>query len=170
MGISQMKKFYPRAFLVPRYTVVPERNAILEILGNEEFDPTKVLLLETDAGLENYNFKPSTSGDAQIIYFSPDRIDIATRAETDSLLFVSEIFFPGWRVFIDGIEDRIYRANFIFRSVPLRTGEHRVSFVYDPLSFRLGKYISISSLALCICLLVAGGIASSMRRAVRDEQ
>ncbi|MCX6353993.1 MAG: YfhO family protein [Candidatus Aureabacteria bacterium] len=166
MGISQMKKIYPRAFLVPRYTVVPERNAILEILGNEEFDPTKVILLETDAGLENYNFMPSTGGEAQVIYFAPDRIDIATRAETDSLLFVSEIFFPGWRVFIDGIEGRIYRANFIFRSVPLRRGEHRVSFIYDPLSFRVGKYISISSLALCLCLLTWG----MRRRSQRDAQ
>lgn len=163
MGVSLRRHFYPRAFLIPRFAVIPERSRILEILGDEEFDPAATVLLETGAGLEGFRFSAATRGDARVEHFSPDRIDVVTRADGDSFLFVSEIFFPGWKVSIDGAGGTIYRAHYLFRSVPLKKGEHRVSFIYDPLSFRAGKYISVGSLALAVFLLLYNLFPSSRR-------
>ncbi|MCX6357768.1 MAG: YfhO family protein [Candidatus Aureabacteria bacterium] len=163
MGVSLRKNFYPRAFLVPQCAVVTDRTKILEILGDEEFDPTASILLETGSGLENFRFSPATRGDARVAHFAPDHIEIVTRADGDSFLFLSEIFFPGWKVYVDGVEGAIYRGNYLFRSVPLRAGGHRVSFIYDPLSFRAGKYISIAAVGLCILFLAWGFRSESWR-------
>ena len=51
---------------------------------------------------------------------------------------LADVNFPGWTVSVDGLEQPLLRANRIFRAVRLAPGEHRVSFEYKPLSFRLG--------------------------------
>jgi len=153
VGIRDMKNYYPRAFIVPRYLVLPERKQILVRLGDENFDPQQIILLESDIGLLDYSFSSATKGRVSVVSFSPDRIDIKTESNGDVMLFLSEIYYPGWKVYVDGIEGKIYRANYIFRSVPLRAGKHSVSFVYDPLSFKIGKYISLFSLVLCLGLV-----------------
>ncbi len=153
MGIKDMKNYYPRAFIVPGYSVLSDRKQILVRLGDENFNPQETILLESDVGLSDYSFSPATKGTAQVKSFSPDRIDIKTESNGDAILFLSEIYYPGWKVFIDGAPGKIYRANYMFRAIPLKAGEHSVGFVYDPLSFKIGKYISLFSLMLCFGML-----------------
>ncbi|MDD5557922.1 MAG: YfhO family protein [bacterium] len=164
MRVSRREHFYPRAFIIPRHAVMPERSRILEMLADEAFDPAATVMLETDAGLEGFEFSAGTRGSARVERFSRDRIDVVTSADGDAFLFVSEIFFPGWRVSVDGAGGTIYRAHYLFRAVPLRRGEHRVSFIYDPASFRAGLYLTIGSLALALFLLLLGLPAAARRR------
>jgi len=153
VGIKALVNHYPRAFIVPRYSVIPDRARILIALRSEEFDPEKTILLENDPELSGYNFRPETRGVAEIVSYSTDRIDIRTSAEGDSMLFLSELHYPGWGAYVDGRETEIHRANFMFRSVPLRAGEHEVAFVYDCFPFKAGKYLSLMSLLLCVGLV-----------------
>jgi hypothetical protein len=56
---------------------------------------------------------------------------------------LSDTYYPGWKAFVDGKRTKIYRANYTFRALPLSAGTHRVEFVYDPLSFKLGALFTI---------------------------
>ena len=152
-GIAPLKNYYPRAFLAAGHEVVPERDRILLSLRDEKFDPGKKVLLEEGEGLSGYNFSASAEGAATVVNFSSDKIGIKTRSDSDAFLFLSEMYYPGWKAYIDGSEAKIYRANFLFRAVPLKSGEHNVNFVYDPLSFRIGKYLSLFSLFICLGLI-----------------
>ncbi|NIM92003.1 MAG: YfhO family protein [Candidatus Aminicenantes bacterium] len=155
-GISKIKGFLPRAFMVPQYSVLSYRNKILETLGDENFNPEEILLLDSDVGLEGYHFTPETAGSAEIVKYSEDRIDIRTKADGDAFLLLSEIFYSGWKVLVDGVGEKIYRANYMFRSVPLKAGEHLVSFVYDPLSFKVGVITTLVTSCLVFILSIVG--------------
>ena len=65
-------------------------------------------------------------------------------------LVLADTYYPGWRVFVDGVEGRIYRADYVLRAVPLATGSHQVEFVYEPMSFKVGATISGITLLLVL--------------------
>jgi uncharacterized membrane protein YfhO len=77
-------------------------------------------------------------------------LDLQVTAEENSLLVLSDTYYPGWKAFVDGKGTNIYRADYTFRAVPLNAGTHRVRFVYDPMSFKLGAGVTILGILGCI--------------------
>jgi hypothetical protein len=59
---------------------------------------------------------------------------------------------------VDGQEAPVFRANALVRAVPLGGGHQRVEFVYAPVSFRVGAWISLAA------LLVVSGLFFLPRR------
>jgi uncharacterized membrane protein YfhO len=55
---------------------------------------------------------------------------------------------------IDGEPAPIYRANRIMRGAAVQAGKHRLVFVYDPFSFRLGLGISAAGFMIFARLAV----------------
>ncbi|MBA2451061.1 MAG: hypothetical protein H0V51_23865 [Chloroflexi bacterium] len=68
-------------------------------------------------------------------------------------LVLADTYHRGWKARVDGAEAPVYLANFLFRAIGLPPGPHTVDFVFDPLSLRLGRAISLATLAFA--LLVA---------------
>lgn len=85
--------------------------------------------------------------DADIIEYRSGRVRIRARAAKSGFLFLSEAYYPGWKAFLDGREVPILKAREYFRKIELPAGEHEVIFVYDPLSLRIGAWLSLLTLA-----------------------
>jgi hypothetical protein len=89
------------------------------------------------------------NGEVEFISESNNRLSLRVEAEAESILVLSDTFYPGWKVFVDGRKERILRANYNFRAVSLSRGVHQVEFVYAPLSFKLGAGLSIIGVISC---------------------
>ena len=98
-------------------------------------------------------------GKVEILKYSPVEIEIEAVARESGHLFLSDAYYPGWKVWVDGKPSRIERANYIFRSVKLSPGKHLVRFVYDPLSFKIGAIVSL----LTLFGLALGGIRAFVK-------
>jgi uncharacterized membrane protein YfhO len=62
---------------------------------------------------------------------------------------LSEVFYPGWRAWVDNREVPVLRADYLFRAVELPAGAQRVRLLYDPLSFKIGAGLfAVTMLAL----------------------
>jgi uncharacterized membrane protein YfhO len=91
-----------------------------------------------------------------ITSYEPNRIVLQASAAQPGYLVVNDVWYPGWRAEVNGKEAPVLRANFTFRAVPVPTGEHAITFTFDPPSYRWGKRISlVSCLALGFLLLQA---------------
>lgn len=77
----------------------------------------------------------------------PDELTIAGNSN-GGILFVNEIFYPGWKIYIDSVEAPLHRLNYFFRGVKLEPGYHEVKMKYAPESFYSGALISFFSLIL----------------------
>jgi len=55
---------------------------------------------------------------------------------------------------VDGKKTEIVPVNHILRGVYLPPGNHRVEFIFDPLPFKIGKYLTLTSLAFIAVLMV----------------
>lgn len=71
------------------------------------------------------------------------------------LLFVSENFFPAWKVKVDGVEKKALLANHTFRAVSLDAGIHEVEFYYHWPRFEMSRSITIVTFLATILGLVA---------------
>ena len=136
-GTSGQAKIYlnknvlPRAYLVSDVKVLKDEKEILSFLKSGEFDPRKVAVLEEE--LPAMKIQEQGQSKASLIYvkkYTDNKIIIETNTDVDSILVLSDCYYPGWRAFIDNKEVKIYRANFVTKAVYLPKGMHEVEFLY----------------------------------------
>jgi hypothetical protein len=75
----------------------------------------------------------------------PNRLVIDIHAPGAGWLVLSDVWYPGWRAWVDGQPAPVRRANYLFRAVEVPDGDHQVVFTYQPLSFFLGLGASLLS-------------------------
>ena len=151
-NLYEIKNTMPRAYIVPNAIVIKEKSSILKKLNDPSFDPKANIILEKITGFPLANsslFKP-----VALIKFDPNRIELKTVLKNPGYLVLSEVWYPGWKAYDNGKEKEIYRADYLFRSIYLDKGKHEITFIYDPKSYRAGKFITILSLVLIFCISI----------------
>ena len=95
-----------------------------------------------------------TQGTERVELTTYDSRRVAARVQTpsDGYLVLTDAWYPGWHVYVDGQEAPLLRADLIFRAVFLTAGEHTVEFTYAPASFRTGSIISTVALLMVLGL------------------
>jgi hypothetical protein len=80
------------------------------------------------------------------IDWTPNRITI--RASGPGHLTLSEIWYPGWHVVVDGKPGTIEKVFGLLRGVELEPGEHDIEFVFRPISLFAGLVLCFLGLFL----------------------
>jgi hypothetical protein len=143
----------PRAWLVQDLRVL-DSEGILSTVITEGFHPRKEVLLEEYPKWVEGSFPYPLSNRVELISETNNRLQILVQATENALLVLSDTYFPGWKAFMDGQKTRIYRANYAFRALALPAGTHRVEFVYDPLSFKLGAGATFMGIIGCLVIIL----------------
>ncbi|MGD2161575.1 MAG: YfhO family protein [Anaerolineales bacterium] len=87
-------------------------------------------------------------GEAQVAYWSPNRIELV--ASGPGRLVLSEIAYPGWRVHVDGELTSMVVVDGLLRGVQLEPGNHRVTFIYRPTHFLIGTAVTLFTLLVAL--------------------
>ena len=90
--------------------------------------------------------------------------EFRVRSEGASLFVRSEVWAPGWDVFVDGNQSELLRIDCALQGVWLQSGEHRVEFVYLPRGYIIGKWVSIISALSLICIILFSLLAHKNRK------
>lgn len=158
-GVFENKTVLPRAFLASNYEGPPsvdstnkkteqiekERRALIpKKLSGSDFDLKNVIVLEEPSPIS----AKFGDGSANIVTYEADRVVVSTQSDEAKLLFLSDNYYPGWKAKVDGVETKIFRANYTFRAVPVLAGEHVVEFYFDSTSFKVGVLISFVGIIL----------------------
>ncbi len=82
----------------------------------------------------------------EAIDWSPNRVAISVNVPDSSIvdqrLVLSELFYPGWRVYVDGKPATLEPEAEILRSVIVPPGPHEIVFKFQPVSLYLGLIAS----------------------------
>ncbi len=154
--IYQNLNCLPRTFLVKDYKVVSSEEEYKSILCSKEFNPAKLLLLEESPVTQHdqRHEQKKIIEKVDITRYNANSISLQADAAEPKFLFMSESYYPGWKAYIDGKKAHIYRANYAFRALFIEPGKHRIEYVYDPWTFKVGLTISIISIIGVIFLLI----------------
>ncbi len=148
----------PRVKLYPDWQVVTNDVATLKQLADPAFDPFKTVLVANSITAAITNSSTNLNmGSVQFTSYHPKRVELMAKVETSSILLLNDKFDPKWKVFVDGQQKPLLRANFIMRGVQLDKGEHKIEFRFEPPLNTL--YISLTALGigLAVCAFVAFG-------------
>ena len=147
--IHENNDVYPRVFLVNNFETVEADTAQEYLLQNSDFDLRQNVILEEELPDELISKLSSSSlneiGNADIISYEANNVMIETVSDEATLLILTDVYYPGWKAFIDGAETKIYRADGLVRAVFVPEGNHAVEFVYLPESYSIGITISVVS-------------------------
>jgi hypothetical protein len=148
----------PRVWLVGQAEAVESEEALRRIRGESEhaFDPRRTALLEIPQGpppaLPGGTLSPNAN--AKFVKYEPNHLVIDTEADTQAVLVVGEVNYPGWQATLDGQSVPVYTTDYLLRGVILPAGSHRVELRYSSSAARTGAWVSLLTLALCVGLMI----------------
>lgn len=95
-----------------------------------------------------------------LLSYAPNKLEYDFNSSAQELVLFSEIYYPyGWQAYIDDQPVAHFRSNFVLRGLVVPAGKHRITFKFEPNSYRTGETISMaSSIAMILLLLGIGGL------------
>jgi hypothetical protein len=143
----------PRAWIVHEARQA-QPGEMLDLLTSYDVDPkTTALLEEPPPRLSPPN--DTTTDRVGVTRYEPERIELKATTGAAGLLVLSEVYYPAWKAYVDEDPVPLYRANYLFRAVPLPDGEHTVELRYESMTLKTGLAISLAAYAALALLFVA---------------
>lgn len=130
-----------RARWVPQAVAVEGGgDEVLSLMKQSSFDPDQRVVLESAVD------RIDEGGSGRVLSVDdegPGKVWVELEADGDGWLVLSDLWYPGWQVAIDGEPAQLLRANYLFRAVAVPEGRHAVQFQYRPRSFLVGGLLSL---------------------------
>jgi hypothetical protein len=151
LWLYRIEHVTPRAHIVPTAVSEKEPRKVIELLAASGFDPFREVILDESVQLPS---RENFAAEAKILTDAKTRVALAVSLNSTGILVLADSFYPGWKVYVDGVEGRIMRANYFFRGVLLPSGNHQVIFKYEPASLRYGAVVTLITIAIFLFSLV----------------
>jgi hypothetical protein len=95
-------------------------------------------------------------GSARVTRYRLHEVEVDVNAHRPAVLRLADLYYPDWKVFVDGKPERLLRADHALRAVAVPEGHHTVLFKFQSGAFRAGLWVSIVSTFLSLALLAVG--------------
>jgi len=155
--VYENKEALPRAWIVHQAIAVPPNDlaAVKERLSRADFDPATQAVVEIRQLPGNLQRAETVASQDQtkVVAYTPEHISLQTSLEQPGLLVLSDVMYPGWKAYVDGVEQPILLTNLIMRGVFLESGEHTVEFVFRPDLFYIGAMMSAATILVILFVL-----------------
>lgn len=148
----------PRVWLVGETRVLSDSDVVRtirrgEFQNGDAFDPAKLALV-SNSGMKSEGFvEPpeeikieNFSGSAKVVSIENETVSLESESSTDAFLVLSDLFYPGWKVTVDGKPQEVIRTNYVLRGLSLAPGKHSIIFRYEPFYLYAGGAISLLGL------------------------
>ena len=151
-SVYRFKNSIPRVFFTEEVRKVESLEYQIKDLKQNDFNPIKTTLIESDIRDIEY----SSIAEANISYWSPNKIDIKVNSPTNQFLVLSEMYYPdGWEI-TSHPDWKIYPANMILRGFYVPRGRHLITLEFKPDDIYLGNIFASTSALLLIIFLMLG--------------
>jgi Bacterial membrane protein YfhO len=165
LWLYRLETTVSRVYFARNVVVEKDIDNALHRMTASDFDAFKTVIV--DQAPAN-TVAESGNATAEIRRYENEVVDIDAALDAPRILVLTDSFDPGWRVYVDGKEEKIFRANAFFRAVSLLAGKHRVEFRYEPLSFMIGAAISLATLCGVSLWTMIVLLADRSKKSVKD--
>ncbi|MEA3310615.1 MAG: hypothetical protein U9Q76_00165, partial [candidate division WOR-3 bacterium] len=156
-----------RAWLATEVEVIADDEAILQRMKRPDFDPHRTVILEEEPQDWQGSVDPSDTtspGQVQITRYEPNVIELTADVKRPAVLVLSENWYPYYRAWVDGVERKVYRADYTLRAVTLEPGRHEVVFRFRSPYVTAGAWITIVALGLVGLAVVLSLVAARKKK------
>ncbi|MFH1825507.1 MAG: YfhO family protein [Candidatus Firestonebacteria bacterium] len=149
--------YLPRVFLVNKVKIAKSNEEALNLIKNNQFIPEKeaIIVKEVEKVASRFIWDgvkkvEENIGTVEIVDYKNEKVVIKADMFKEGMLVFLDSYYPGWKVYIDGKENKILRANYLYRGVYLNKGKHEIKFSYEPITFTIGLCITLISILVLI--------------------
>jgi hypothetical protein len=150
--IYRNSNVFPRAFLVSTARACLKDASALAMIRSGKVDLRRQVVI---AGCPHVIPGSSPIGTVRVEHYGPQRITVRASVRSPAYLVLTDTYDREWRVWVDGSEVPLLRADYAFRAVALGPGSHKVKLLYHPFSVTLGLALSIIALLGTVLLILA---------------
>jgi hypothetical protein len=146
----------PKAWLAPVAVVLNSPQETLGALANPAFNPGMIALVESTppiAMATPNTAVPTSAGEVRVASYEGEKIEFDASVTANSMLVMGDKYYKGWRATVDGKPTGIYPVDHVLRGIYLTPGNHKVEFIFDPVPFKVGKYLTLLSFAIFALML-----------------
>ncbi len=118
----------------------------LDAIANGEIDLSQMITLE---GRSLPAPTDCSAGEGKVRLedrLSPNEIMLHVNANLPGWVLWSEVWYPGWRAWVDGQPVSVERGDYLFQAIPVPEGQHVVVAAYRPVWFYAGGAVSLLTL------------------------
>jgi uncharacterized membrane protein YfhO len=102
----------------------------------------------------------------QFVSHTNNDVTLQAQLTKPGFLVLSELYYPGWEVTVDGKSSHIYSADGALRAVALEAGDHKVEFHFRPTLF----FVSLLVALVTVLTLVAAVIIRKVRHSAMPNE
>lgn len=151
--VLENRAVMPKAWLVPSVLKVENQPEILQMLQSAIFNPLQTALVESPPPIRLDQPFAGPPGTARVERYEGEQIVVTATTKTNALLVLGDKFYKGWQATVDGAATAIYPVNYILRGVYLTPGTHKIEFTFDPMPFKIGKWLTLLSFVIFAVML-----------------
>lgn len=147
------------------------RKEVLQMISEEDFKVDSIAIIEKcrlrEREKENLaGLNPQAEkGDFIRGNISSQGMEYFVNTGTSGILVTSELYYPGWEVYVNGEKSTVLVVDGTNRGVVVPAGESTVEFFYRPWELRVGRILQAVGAGLCFVLL-----NRALRKKVRGDK
>jgi len=165
INVYKNEESLPRAFFVSNYKIISDEKEALALLKSKDFHPQDLVVLDEEpTGLDGGSTGAHGSAVIEIKKYSPQKVILNVSTPSSGILVFTDLFYPGWKAFIDLDETKIMKANAALRAVVIPEGKHIIKFVYNPAPFNVGLKIGLCTLVGIPIIILVSNISGLRKR------
>ncbi|MCR4924810.1 MAG: YfhO family protein [Clostridiales bacterium] len=103
-------------------------------------------LVKIEAGHNNWN--------VDVLSYNSNSVEYSVQSEKASLFVTSELWYPGWDMYVDGKKTKTLQVNLCFRGCEVPSGSHVIRMVYHPRLFFVGIVFLFLIIVFFVIMLV----------------
>ena len=156
---------FSNAWIVNDVQWVASPNEEFEALATTDLRHTAIVGTEFQKHVGDYEVSNGLPGEVALVDYKPNKLTYSFNASQDRLVVFSEIWSDtGWKLYIDGEESPLLRANYLLRAAFVPSGEHQIVMEYAPKAWKVGNTIQLATSLILIIGLVTAIIFSFRKK------
>jgi len=168
VAVFENRNVLPRAFLVSAagVEIVQVEESQLARIRDPGFNPVRSVVLSVmPASLVGSKVAADVPFNSRVetVTSSTSSYSFRTHASQPAVLVVSQMFYPGWKAFVDGRETQTLTADYGLMGIAIPAGDHQVDAVFRPRSFTIGAILSVLSVLALVGLCAPSRVAAKER-------
>lgn len=160
----QVESALPRVYLAQDVISLDGEEKVLSWLKEKQLNLGTVLLAEKGVKPVPY----TGNEQVQLSRYSVNSVEVHVRnARAGQVLVINDAYDKNWNARINTAPASILRANYFTRALILPEGDSNIELTYQPTMYRIGAFISVTSLLAMLLLLV---VYYGRQKVLKDPQ
>ena len=160
LNVYENRRALPRAFFAGRVQPAASHEDAWNVIHAPDFDPAMTAVVE-GASASTFGSASATRGEVTAIASAPNRLTVKVNADGPALLVLSQLWYPGWQVLVDGrAQGSPLRTDYLFQGVPVEAGSHTVELRFTSPLWRIGWMLA----GVVVVVLIVSSVVVWVRR------